>query len=276
MKNVLGLILCTLFFAITASSQTNRSTVTKTVVIPFGMGGTVTLIGAERGDVSIESWEKTDVEIVAVVENEAADILTLEKMRTVNGFVTEEGLGRIIVSTASIRDKAVLKKLGVKLGKESESAKFSISYSIKVPRYTGLIVNGGIGDLKIKGVDGDIRINFLEGDAEVSLVGGTLDAVIGSGNLTVSINTRGWRGRAVSAQIARGTLNAILPSNLDAELEASVENGRIENSFRNLKPKARTEFSERSIVGITGNGGVPVRLNVASGKILISEKPSAP
>jgi hypothetical protein len=64
-----------------------------------------------------------------------------------------------------------------------------------------------------------------------------------------------------------------LPLNFNAEVEAAVlRSGQIENSFGELKPKARSvKFTEKSISAKAGSGGVPLKFTVGDGTMKISE-----
>ena len=108
----------------------------------------------------------------------------------------------------------------------------------------------------------------------MSLVGGALLATFGEGEVNVSIPSRGWRGRFADIQLASGKLNLMLPPTFDAEVNASVlRTGTVTNGYAPLKPKPRSSFSEKSVVGKTGNGGVELRMTVGDGSVTIGEIP---
>ena len=259
---------------VTVSAQTLKRTTFKSDSLDFGMGGTVTIVGAVNGSISIEGWQNARIEIEAEIENEASSANDLDKMSTINGFSLDESLGHVRINAVGVDDKAALKKLGLKVSKEVAASPYRINFKIKVPRFTDLNINGGNGDFKLRDVDGTIKINFAKTNADLSLAGGAMMATFGEGNVNVTIPTRGWRGRFADVQLASGKLNLSLPPVFDAEVNASIlREGSVENAYEPLKPKPRSSFTEKSVVGKTGNGGVELRLTVGDGSVRISQIP---
>jgi hypothetical protein len=51
-----------------------------------------------------------------------------------------------------------------------------------------------------------------------------------------------------------------------------LRSGQIENSFAELKPRSRNaQFTEKSVSGKAGVGGVPLKFTVGDGTLKISE-----
>lgn len=259
---------------VAVSSQTFKRTTYKTDKLDFGMGGTVTIIGAQTGSIEIEGWQDNQIEVTAEIINIATSSANLEAMDAVNGFILDAGLGSATVTTVGVNDKNVLKKIGKKVSKEVAASEFRINYKIKVPRYADLNINGGVGDFTLNGVDGTVKVNFAKVNARVVPSGGVVLATFGDGNVEVEIPMRGWRGRFADIQLATGRLNLVLPMVFDAEIEAQIlRTGSILNSYAALKPPPRSAFTEKSVIGKTGNGGVKLKLTLGDGTLTISETP---
>ncbi len=248
-----------------------KRTTYKTENIDFGAGGTVSIIGAPNGSISVEGWSKNAVEITADIEVQAETEADLALLAQINTFVLDENFGYITVQSVGTYDKKYLKSAAKKFPKNLLAMPFRIDYKIKVPSYCDLEINGGHGDLNLSNVEGTMRINVLETNAKLSLIGGTIIATFGSGTVEVSIPTRGWRGRSADIQLASGTMNIQLPPNLSAEIDVKVlRNGQIENSYKNLKPRERTKFTGKSIAAKAGNGGVNLSFTVGDGALKLS------
>ncbi len=240
--------------------------------IEFGVGGTVSVIGAPNGSISIEGWQKNEVEISAEITNEAATEADLALLSKVNGFVIDDTFGKIRIISVGTHDKKYVKKFDKKFPKYLLETPFRIDYKIKVPFYTDLDINGGKGDFELSNVDGGMRINLIESNARFNLVGGLLDATVGSGTVDVAIPTRSWRGRSTTIQLASGTMNVFMPLNFNANLDAEVlRTGKIENAYNYLKPRDRTKFSEKQMIAKAGNGGVSLKFTVGDGSLNLSE-----
>ena len=270
------LALATVAFGQTAGTITR--TTHKSDRLPFGVGGTVAVIGAPKGSIRIEGWAKNEIEITAEIEIEAtneADIATLSK---VTGFGLEETLGRTGIISLGAHDKKAVKKVDKKFPKHLIGTPFRIDYVIKVPRFTDLQIDTGIGDLHISGVEGAFRINVLDGNSTLDLVGGHLTGTFGKGTVNITIPTRTWRGRYANVNLASGQMNLYLPAGLNAELDATIlRTGKIENLFSTFTPRVRKgEFTEKWIVAKTGTGSIPLKFTVGDGNMTITEinKPS--
>lgn len=258
-------------FAQTSPTLIKRTTY-KTETVDFGVGGTVSIVGAPSGSIKVEGWNKNAVEISAEVEMQAGSEADLAELAKVNNFVIDEDFGHIRITSVGTHDKLYMKRVAKKFPKNLLGLPFKIDYVIKVPGYCDLEINGGKGDLTLSGVEGALKINYLESNAKLNLIGGSVVATFGSGTVEVVIPNRSWRGRSADVQLAGGTMNVQMPLNLNANLDAEVLRvGQIENALTNLKPRDRAKFTEKSIVAKAGNGGAPLSFTVGDGTIKLSE-----
>ncbi len=244
----------------------------KTETIEFGVGGTVSIIGAPNGSITVEGWSKNQVEITAEVEMQAPTEADLAELAKVNGFVIDDDFGHIRITSVGTHDKNYLKRVTKKFPKNLLAMPFKIDYVIRVPTYSDINIDGGRGDLNLSNVEGTMRINFLESNARFNLIGGTFFATIGKGDVAVIIPNRSWRGRSADVQVALGTMTVQLPINLNANVDAQVlRGGQIENSLINLKPRDRAKFTEKTMAAKAGNGGVPLSFTVGDGTLKLME-----
>jgi hypothetical protein len=266
-KRTILLLLCVLALAAAVSSQTLKRIVTKTDKLDFGAGGTVTVTGAPRGAIHIEPSTGDQVEITAEVHLEAASDSDLNTLEAVTGFVLQESLGSVSINTVGPNDKKYLKQVNKKFPKALIGLPFSIDYSIKVPRYCDLQIDGGVGDITVSGIEGNLRINSLESNTKLDLVGGGVSATFQRGKLLITMPDRSWRGNGLDIALASGEMEVWMPATLSAELDASIlRTGKIENSLIDLKPRVRTvKFTEQNISAKAGNGGVPMKFTVGDG-----------
>lgn len=264
----------TLLLFTTTLAQTKpliKRTTFKTEKIDFGAGGTITIIGAPQGSITVEGWQKNEVEISADIEVQAETEEDLAQLAKINGFILDQDFGHIRVVTVGTNDKNYLKRVAKKFPKRLLDKPFKVDYHIKVPLYSDLEINGGHGDLSLSNVEGTMQIRVLEGNANLTLTGGAVSGVFGSGNVNVKIASRSWRGRHADFQVASGTLNVELPQNLNANVNATVlRTGKIENSVAALKPQARTTFTDKSITARAGNGGAQLSFTVGDGTLKLS------
>ncbi|HMO80327.1 MAG TPA: hypothetical protein PKD24_06015 [Pyrinomonadaceae bacterium] len=277
MKNPTRLSLVLIFFVLICAvpaldAQVKRVT-HKTDRFDFGVGGTVSIVGAPTGSIRVEGWANREVEISAEIEVQAANDADLAILTKITGFILQETIGKAAITSTGTHDRRAIRKIDRKFPKHLIGVPYRIDYVIKVPRYTDLDINGGKGDLSIAGVEGAIKVNFIETEAKIDLVGGAIAATFGSGSVDLTIPSQRWRGRFVDVSIASGTMNLFLPHGLNADFDATIlRTGKIENDFEGFKPKTRhTEFTERSIAAKAGTGTIPLKFTVGDGTMTIRE-----
>lgn len=280
----ISLIIFFTVFSLTAFAQETvqtdkliKRTKFKSDTLKFISGGTVSVIGSPVGSIQIEGWDKDEVEISAQIEVQAETEEDLSKLADVCGFIIDESMLHLRIITVGTHDEEYLKKIDKNFPKRLRGKPYKVDYKIKVPYFSDLEIDGGRGRLNLSMVEGTMRIKYLESNAELNLIGGTVQATIGSGDVDVTFSTRSWRGRFAEIQVARGNLNVWLPNNLNANLTAKVlRTGKIDNSYKMLKPRERTKFTDTAIKAKAGNGGAEFTFTVGDGIIKIAdfEKPA--
>lgn len=269
---ILLVAVCLGLFSVSVFSQTPsmlKRTITKTDKFDFGVGGTVAILGAPNGSIRVVGSVKNEIEITAEIELQATNEADLAKLAQVTTFLTDESVGRVGIVTIGTHNKLGDKKLWKKFPKNLLGLPFRIDYTVSVPQFCDLQIDGGKGDLNISGVDGTMRINFLESNARIEIIGGSTTATFTSGTVDVAFGVRGWRGRPANIQVATGNLTVRLPSNASAEIDAMIlRTGAIENTIPDLKPRDRKVlFTDKSIIAKAGVGGVPLKFTVGDGTL---------
>ena len=165
-----------------------------------------------------------------------------------------------------------MKSVAKKFPKDLLTMRTSIDYVIRVPQYTDLQIDGGVGDLTIDGVEGVFKLNFLETHAKLNLVGGSVMGVFGKGTVDVVIPRPNWRGRFAEVSLANGDMRVQLPRGMNGELDATIlRTGKIENEFKELSPRVRkAEFTDKSVVAKSGVGGIQLKFTVGDGTLTLS------
>lgn len=271
-KRALVLILsalCIASFSDAAFSQNKKRVSSKTINVPFGVGGTFAIVGAPNGSISIEGTPKPEIEITATIQTEALTDADLDAVGGFTTFAIEEGSGRITLYTVGSHNKLGDKKIWKKIRKDLLALPFRIDYVVRVPYFCDLSVNGGVGSLNIAGVEGAIKASMVNSDATISLRGGSLSLTVGTGKVDLSFPERNWRSGLVDVELSNGQLNAILPFNLSADIDATaVSSGVVKNLIADLKPRrSDAPFTENQVLGKLGNGGIAIKFLVGNGDI---------
>ena len=257
-------------FGQTDSGQNRfKRTTVKTERFDLNPGGSVTVLGAPVGTITIEGWGQRQIEITAEIALEAASEEDLNLLAQVNSSASDAETNHVRILTTGTHDKQFLKKNFKQFPKRLLNAPFRVDYRIKLPSFTDLEINSGRGDLNLSGVEGTIVIKASETqNAELTFSGGIVMATFGSGKINFNATARSWRGSGADIQIATGELNVTMPPDMNAEINAEIlRTGQIENSFQALKPREQKKFTEKAMQARAGAGGAKFLFTVGEGNL---------
>ncbi len=238
----------------------------------FFYAGTVTVTGAPNGSVTIEGWQRNEVEVSAEIELHAATEADLSRLATLNNFVIDEDSNHLRIITTGTHDRAFMKRAARDFPKSLIGLPWKIDYHIKVPAVTDLEVNAGVGPTRLAGVEGAIRLNAVQTDATLSLTGGLVSVIVQSGTVDVIIPALSWHGLGADIKVASGNLSVGLMPGFSGEINAAVlRTGEVKNAYPNLEPRERTSITPQSLLARAGNGGGTLTLTVSEGTIQINQ-----
>ena len=264
-------------FVSPANAQQNSSplltrTGTRTETRRLGYGGSVTIIGAPQGSITIEGWARNEVAITANIELKAATEEDLNRLATVNGFILDDDLNHVRVLTTGTHDKEFMRRAAKNFPKKLLGLPWKIDYRIRVPAVTDLEINAGRGPINLKDVEGAIRLSATESETLLTLTGGTVSVTVASGKVGLRIPVRSWRGGGADVRVAAGDLSVEIPPGFNGDIDAEILRvGKIENAFSELQSRERPGVTERLIKGRAGVGGAFFKFTVANGTISIKK-----
>jgi len=236
----------------------------------FSYGGTVTLIAAPRGSVTVEGWSRNEVEVTANIELKAPTEADLDQLVKVNTFVFDEDLNHISILTTGTHDRAFMKRSAKNFPKKLLNLPWKIDYRVRVPINTDLEVNAGHGEVKLSGVEGALRLSATESDTVLTLTGGTVSGTVTAGSITFSIPARSWRGGGADIRIASGTINVDLQPGFSGDIDADVlRTGKIINTYEGLTSREKPGLTERTVRARAGAGGAYFKFTVGDGTVNI-------
>ena len=239
----------------------------------LGYGSTLTIIGAPVGSVTIEGWQRSEVDITSDIELHADTEEDLTRLAVLNSFVLDEDFNHLRLITTGTHDKVFMRRNAKDFPKKLLGLPWKIDYRIRVPEATDLEINVGRGAFSIKGVEGALNLKAQESDATLTLTGGLVVAVVGTGSVSVHIASRSWRGAGADIRLATGNFNVELPAGFSGDVDAEIlRTGRIENSYDALTPRERTTPNERSLKARAGAGGSTLAFTVTDGTIKIKKQ----
>jgi len=238
----------------------------------FFYAGTVTVTGAPNGSVTIEGWQRNEVEISAEIELQAPTEADLSRLATLNNFVIDEDANHLRVITTGTHDRSFMKRMAKDFPRSLIGLPWKIDYHIKVPAQTDLEINAGVGPTRLTGVEGAIRLNAVQTDATLSLTGGLVSVIVQSGTVDLTVPALSWHGLGADIKVASGRLNIGLMPGFSGDIHAAVlRTGEVKNGYPNLEPLERNSITAQSVRARAGNGGGTLTLTVGDGTIQIDQ-----
>lgn len=236
----------------------------------FGYGGTLTLVGAPEGSVTIEAWTRNEIDISAEIQLRADTEADLDLLAAVNTMALIDDANHLQVLSMGTHDKVYMRTVAKKFPKTLLGLPWKIDYKIRVPVSIDLEVSAGRGPMSITGVQGFMKLTATESEANLNLSGGTLSATIAVGKLKLSIPTRSWRGNGVDLRVAAGELTVELPPGFSGDIDADIlRSGRVEDSYGLAARQTRGVAGPNQLRASAGAGGTSFQLTVGDGVIYI-------
>ena len=247
-----------------------KRTTTRRENCRFSFGGTVTVVGAPRGAVTVEGWSRNEVELVADMEWNGPTEADLDQLVSVNGFVFDEDLNHVSVLTTGTHDREYMKKKAKKFPKNLLNLPWKIDFKLKVPANTDLEINAGYGPVTVSGVEGAVRISATESETALTMTGGLVTTTVTAGVVSLIVPVRSWRGAGAEIRLATGTLNVDLPPGFNGDIDAEIlRNGKIVNNHDGLVSREKPGITEHTVRARAGAGGAFFKFTVGDGTVNI-------
>lgn len=258
----------------TPVTQLLTRTTTRHESVRLGYAGTVSIVGAPAGSITIEGWQRSEVDVNADIELRAPSAPDFDRLAAVNNVAIDEDANHIRIITTGTHDKKFMKRVAKDFPKALFGLPWKVDYHIKVPAMTDLTIDAGTGPIKLSGVEGTIRINALESIADLSVTGNDLSVLIQKGEVNFSIPARAWHGLRAEIKLASGNLRVDLMPGFSGDIDADVlRTGEVKSTFTGLEPRERNSIAPRSVRARAGSGGAMLVFTVGDGTIQIgSEK----
>lgn len=243
--------------------------------LPYG--GTLSIVGAPAGSVTIEGWNRSEIDVAAEIELHGPTNADLDLLATVNNFAVEVDANHVRIITSGTHDKKYMRQVARKFPKNLFGLPWKVDFHIKVPALTDIEIDAGIGPLKISGVEGAMRVTALQSDAQLLLTGGYLSGIIQRGAVTVTVPARSWHGLGMTLQLAAGTIDVALAAGFSGDIDETVLRvGEIKNTYDGLAAREGATSNTRLFQGRAGSGGATLSFTVGDGTISIKQLSSSP
>lgn len=228
--------------------------------VPLPPGGSFSISNV-NGSIDIEGWNRNEVQVLA------------------RKFTTgpAESLRQVAVSLDATPDSVSISTHY----SEGSGVEVNVEFRVRVPARVRLVSVGTInGAVTVHDVSGEGLLATVNGDVVLSRASGRFSARSTNGNVSLELLSlesglepmeaalpdpaRDSGRAAVSVQTVNGSIIVAIPSQADADLDASTRNG----DFSSDQPLlAHTSSAGRTIRGRVGSGGPLLLLRTVNGSI---------
>lgn len=225
---------------------------------PFNSNGKISVSNI-NGSITVEAWDRNEIKIEAVKTADSRESLSMVDIEI------NAKMDSFKVSTDYKNWNNDGRNNNWRNGRS-----IRVEFKMTVPRTAYLdeieTVNGSVivsnmtNYTKISAVNGGVKAVNLSGTANLSTVNGKTEADFDSLRETDKI----------SLDTVNGTVNLLLPSDINATVKASTVNGSIKNDFG--LPVRKGKYVGRDLYGKIGSGGVEVKLSAVNGTLSIKRK----
>jgi DUF4097 and DUF4098 domain-containing protein YvlB len=226
---------------------------------PISANGRISLENI-NGGVQIRTWDRNEVKVDAVKH-----AYTQERL--------DEARIDISAESGNLRIKTRYPEENLSFHNDEDRRRqnpASVEYSLTVPQEARLdsieLINGSLdvqgvkGNVKASSINGRVTASGLAGDVKLSTINGPVEATLDA--LT--------NVRQVSLSSVNGSVNVVVPSDVNAEVRASTVHGNISNDFG--IPVRKGQYVGRDLSATLGSGGVTVKLQNVNGSISVRHK----
>jgi len=205
-----------------------------------------------NGAVHVSTWDRNEVKVDAVKYADTKERLDEMKIEIDSGK-----------DYLSVRTKYPNHDHSWNWGSHNNPG--GVEYTLTVPRTVRLdeikLINGS---LDVKGVSGEVRASCINGRLEARDLAGRAQLSTVNGRLEASFQQ--LAGQTIELTSVNGEVGLTIPSDSNAEVEASTVSGGIHNDFG---LRVSHHFVGHNLRGELGNGSVHIRLSDVNGRIEI-------
>jgi Toastrack DUF4097 len=221
---------------------------------------TVVSVQNVNGNITVESWDKNEVNIYAKIQaSSQADLdrIVIQVNQTDNHIAIITKYGDENYDNFWSFIKSLTKNLG-------HFGRSNVDFYIKAPAKTNFkkleSVNGNVVAKKIYGV---VFAETVNGSIELTDIYSMVNAETVNGSITVSLSSL---GDSVDCQTVNGAIKLYLPETINAQLSAETVNGAIKSDF---PVTISGKIAHKSVDGTIGKGGTTITLETVNGSISV-------
>ena len=139
-----------------------------------------------------------------------------------------------------------------------------VRFVVRVPAGIGFSAHTVNGSVTAVGLSGPVSATTVNGSVEI-VTSGRAQATTVNGSINASLGVANWSD-PIKFETVNGGIHLSVPTNLNADVDASTVNGSIESDLPWL---VRGKIGRTHVQGTFNKGGSPLQLNTVNGSIQI-------
>ena len=241
---------------------------------PLKSGGTLEVENT-NGGVTVEAWDRAEVQVDAVKKIKAASNEKAEEIAKQIKIDVQQSAGRIHIETQMPKSGT-----GIMDWLTGNEANANVTYKIKAPRDVvaklvstngGLRLVGTRGRADLETVNGGVTVERTEGEVRVETTNGGITVINAAGALEGSTTNGGITAQLdrvdgdINLETTNGAVTLKVPRDLRANLDVATSNGGIHSDL----DVAGGEKGRKHLSGEINGGGGLVKIRTTNGGVRI-------
>lgn len=217
-------------------------------------GGTVVVDGGPNGGISVEGWDRNEIQVRAKVQAWTRD-----------GDDPED-----LVSQIRIETGGTIRADGPDMrGGRSRDAGWAVNFELMVPARSDLALETVNGGIEIANVSGAVEFRAVNGGIRLAAVSGDVSGRTTNGGLQVDLEGDRWDGAGLDVETTNGGVELSIPADYQAELTTGTVNGGFEIDF---PITIQGRINRRRITTELNGGGPPIRVVTTNGGVTVRRR----
>lgn len=242
---------------------------------PLSSGGRLE-VGNTNGGITVEAWDRAEVQVNAVKKIKAASNEKAEEIAKQIKIDVRQSAGSLRIETVFPRNAGG----GFMDWLTGNDASADVTYKIKAPRDVvaklvstngGLRLVGTRGRADLETVNGGVTVERTEGDVRVETTNGGINVINAAGALEGSTTNGGITAQLdrvdgdINLETTNGAVTLKVPRDLRANLDVATSNGGIHSDL----DVAGGEKGRKHLSGEINGGGGLVKIRTTNGGVRI-------
>lgn len=233
----------------------------------FGPNGRI-YVDTYKGSIDILPWDKSEIEIHAVIEADGNDRYATEQVQDTEVRIDLSSNSAHVKTDYDRAKRRHHSFLGL-FGDNSDVLPL-VHYTIKVPRTTRVVIKDYKSSTTIDELQGDVELDTYKGEVKIGRLSGALDLKTYKGEAKVGFAT--LMGRSV-VETYKGEIEVSLPKEKGFDLDANIgRHAQLTSDFERVRDRDTKHHRGYEMRTSVNGGGPLLRIKTDHGQVRLTER----